>query len=233
MSGSTNEGPSPRARARRRRTLRRWGLAVAALLVTGAAVWVGLSGRDAAPTADPSPTATPTPTPLSSMDLSGLPIERGPFCDRLDDADVEEALGGPVSGTRHYDSGDRVALATGLRDVSHEFDCTYDAALGSQARVWVFAEPVTTTVARTLVREARAEKGCSVVADAPTYGTPAVATLCRTTDPVTRAVTLRGLFGDAWLTCRLSTPGPAGATRTVQRAEQWCVRVATTLGARP
>jgi hypothetical protein len=213
--------------------VRRWSLAVAALLVTGVVVWVGLSGRDVAPTADRSPSATPTPTPLSSVDLSGLPIERAPFCDRLEEADVEKALGGPVSGTTHYDSGDRVALASGLRDVSHEFDCTYDAALGSQARVWVFAEPVTTTVARTLAREARAEKGCSVLRDAPTYGTPAAATLCRTTGPVGRVVTLRGLFGDAWTTCRLSTPGPSGATGTVERAEQWCVRVATTLGARP
>jgi hypothetical protein len=213
--------------------VRRWSLAVAALLVTGVVVWVGLAGRDVAPTADPSPSATPAPTPLSSVDLSGLPIERGPFCDRLDEAEVETALGGPVSTATHYDSGDRVVLGTGLRDVSHEFDCTYDAAPGSQARVWVFAEPVTTTVARTLVREARAEKGCSVVRDAPTYGTPAVTTLCRTTAPVSRVVTLRGQFGDAWVTCRLSTPGPSDATGTVERAEQWCVRVATTLGARP
>ena len=233
MSGSTNEGPSPRARARRRRTLRRWGLAVAALLVTGAAVWVGLSGRDAAPTADPSPTATPTPTPLSSMDLSGLPIERGPFCDRLDDADVEEALGGPVSGTRHYDSGDRVALATGLRDVSHEFDCTYDAAHR------VAGPGVGVRRAGDHGRGPHAgargpgREGLLGGREAPTFGTPAIATLCRTTGPVSRAVTLRGLFGDAWVTCRLSTPGPSGATRTVQRAEQWCVRVATTLGARP
>ena len=233
MSGSSNEGPSPRARARRRRSLRRWSLALAALLVTGAVVWLGLSGRDTAPTADHSPAATPSPTPLSSVDLSDLPIGRGPFCDRLDEAEVETALGAPVSSTSHYDSGDRVVLATGLRDVSHEFDCTYDAAAGSQARVWVFAEPVTPAAARALVREARTEKGCSPVPEAPTYGTPAVATLCRNTDPATRVVTLRGLFGDAWLTCRLSTPGPSGATQTVRRAEQWCVRVATTLGDRP
>ena len=234
MSGSTNEGPSPRARARRIRSVRRWSLALAALLVTGVVVWVGLSGRESAPsTAAPSPSATPTPTPLSSVDLSGLPIERGPFCDRLDDADVEAALGGPVSGTGHYDSCDRVALAGGLRDVSHEFDCTYDAATGSQARVWVFAEPVTTAAARTMVRETGGEKGCSVVGKAPPFGSPAIATLCRTTGPVARVVTLRGLFGDAWATCRLSTPGPSGAAETVQRAEQWCVRVATTLGARP
>ena len=52
--------------------------------------------------------------------------------------------------------------------------------------------------------------------------------------PQPASVTLRGLFGDAWLTCRLSTPGTVGgATQTVRRAEQWCVRVATTLGARP
>ncbi len=59
-----------------------------------------------------------------------------------------------MSGTAHYDSGDRVPLATGLTDVSHEFDCTFDAADGTQARAWVFAEPVTAAVGRSIVREA-------------------------------------------------------------------------------
>jgi hypothetical protein len=47
-------------------------------------------------------------------------------------------------------------------------------------------------------------------------------------------VTRRGLFGDAWLSCQLSAPGPGTTDAvTVRRAQEWCVRLATTLGARP
>jgi hypothetical protein len=208
-----------------------------ALLVTGGVVYVGVRGGrpdGSSGAARPTPSAFPTaPTPMASLDLSGLPIERADFCGRLDQGDVEDALGGPVSDTAHYGSGARVALAPGVVDVSHEYDCTYDAADGTQARVWVFAEPVTATVGRGIVREARAEQGCRPLEKAPTFGTPSLGTLCRVAEPEARAVTLRGLFGDAWLSCRLSTPGADDALGTVQRAEQWCVRVATTLGARP
>lgn len=231
MSGSTNA----RRRARRKRSLIRAALVAVALLATVGVVFAGLRSRpsDQTSVSRPTPTPSATPTPLSSLDLSGLPIERAPFCDALDDGDVEDALGGPVSSTAHYDSGDRVALATGLTDVSHEFDCTFDAATGAQARVWVFAEPVTASVGSSIVTETRREPGCTVLGKGPTFGTPSVRTLCRTGKPASQVVTLRGLFGDAWMTCRLSTPGTTGGEQTVQRAEQWCVRVATTLGARP
>ena len=236
MSGRNRARRGSRTRARRRRSARRVLLVVLALIVTGGVVYAGLQLRDPAPTASPGPTTTPAPTssePLASLDLSGLPIERKAFCDRLDEGDVEDGLGAPVSSTGHYDSGDKVPLATGLTDVSHEFNCTFVAADGTQARAWVFAEPVTAAVGKSIVREASAEKGCTVVDRAPTYGTPSVTTLCRTGNPASRAVTLRGLFGDAWLSCRLSAPGTVPAADVTRRGEQWCVRVATTLGARP
>ena len=230
-----------RRRARRRRTLRRLTLLLLALLVTGVAVYVGLRPADPEPTPasrpSPTPSSSPTPTDLAGLDLSGLPIERTAFCDVLDEGDVETALGAPPTGTAHYDSGDRAQLTTGVTDVAHEYNCTFDSATtGAQARVWVFAEPVTAEVGRSLAREARRQAGCTVVEDAPRYGRPSAATSCQTTSPAGQEVTLRGLFGDAWLSCRLSTSGGDGAQQPqeiVQRAEQWCVRVATTLGARP
>ena len=206
---------------------------VLVLAITVGVVYAGVRARSGDEPAASSPSPSASSTPSSTVDLSQLPIEREEFCDRLDDADVEAALGAPVSDTGHYRSGDRVALAPGVTDVSHEFNCTFDASTGAQARVWVFAEPVTTAVGRSIVREARREPACVVRPDPPTFGTPSVGTLCRTGSPASRAVTLRGLFGGAWLSCRVSTPGASSATETAQRADQWCVRVATTLGARP
>ena len=236
MSDAPARSRGARRRAGRTRAVRRVALLALALLLTSGVVYVGL--RDGAPqdngqAARPSPSSSPTPTPMASLDLSGLPIERTAFCSRLDEGDVEDALGGPATDTAHYGSGDRVALAPGVVDVSHEYNCTYDAGDGAQARVWVFAEPVTASTGSGIVREARAESGCRTLRKAPTFGTPAIGTICRTTKPEARAVTLRGLFGDAWLSCRLSRPGSDDVLGTVQRAEQWCVRVATTLGARP
>ena len=79
---SSDRGPARRSRTRK-------GLVVAAVLVlAGLVTYAGLVSRDSGDGSAPAP-ATPTPTPLSSMDLSGLPIERGPLCDGVAGAEVE------------------------------------------------------------------------------------------------------------------------------------------------
>jgi hypothetical protein len=222
-------------------------LLVLALAVTAVAVYAGAFGRHVRPTGltvepsaspspsrESSPSSTPTVDPTAAeVDLSRLPIPRSDFCDLLDRDDVEQALGGPVASTYFYGNGERRRLAPGVTDVSHEYNCTFRGDGGDEARVWVFAEPVTLHEARTLAREATGAAGCKELADAPTYGTPTAATVCRERKPTRRVASLRGLFGDAWLTCELTAAGRASATTTADRAEQWCVRVATTLGARP
>jgi hypothetical protein len=235
MSARARTRRGARARARRRRRWRRIAVLALALAVTAAVVYAGTRGDGGGPAADPSGSpASPSPsaTPSASVDLSALPIARQPFCDRIDDGDVEEALGGPVSSTYHYGNGDRRRLAPGLSDVSHEYNCTFAAADGTEARVWVFAQPVSRAVGTSIARDALRAKGCDRVPSAPTFGTPTAATVCEERKPVRTTVTLRGLFGDAWLSCALGTPGST-VTETEQRNEQFCVRVATTLGARP
>ncbi len=225
------------AGARARATRGRFAAPAVALLVAAgvAAVVVRplVTGPGPEPEARPSTGPTQASTPLDSLDVSDLPIAREPFCGRLDEADVAVALAAPVSAAGHYGNGDRAALARGLTDVSHEFACTFRAGSGARAQAWVFAAPVTPAEARSILRAAQRESGCSRLASTPTYGTPSVTTLCRTSRPASRSVTLRGLFGDAWLTCRLSSPpGLAGPARTERRAERWCVSVAEALGDR-
>jgi hypothetical protein len=62
-----------------------------------------------------------------------------------------------------------------------------------------------------------------------------VSTSCRVETPPGRAVTLRGLFGDAWLSCEVSTPSAASVgdprREAERRAQRWCVSVATSVGA--
>lgn len=100
--------------------------------------WAGATG---APTTKAQrPVASPTP--LTQLDLRGLSIAREPFCEKLETLKVQAALGGRVTATDHYGNGDTVEFVPGVRDVSHEFGCTFSGAPGAQARAWVFAEPV-------------------------------------------------------------------------------------------
>lgn len=220
--------------APRRRGWLRVAAAAGALVLTALVVYVGVQVAAPDQTSRP-PTATPrpSPTPLDSVDVSRLPVARRPLCTRIEDRDVQAALEGPVESTDHYGSGQRVTIAPGLRDVSHEFNCTYRGAAGATARVWLFAEPVTPKVARGIVRDARTAPSCRRTAGGPTFGTPSVTTVCTPAKGKRSTVALRGLFGDAWLSCQLTPVAGGTLADTVHRTEQWCVRVVTRVGARP
>jgi hypothetical protein len=209
-------------------------VAVLALGVTAVALVVGPSAQapdspEAAgsPSPSPSPNATRSRAPL---DLSKLPVARTLTCDAVDDAALATALGGTPTDDRSYVSGDRVEIAPGVTDTSHEDLCGFESA-NAEARVWVFAASVGTPQARRLVRDARDTPRCSFPADATGFGTPSLTSVCTRDDEV--VTTLRGLFGDTWLSCELAVSGPAGPDAVHTRANRWCVHVATTLGARP
>jgi len=104
--------------------------------------------------------------------------------------------------------------------VSHEYGCSWTAGPSSVA-AWVFAPPVTVARARQLTRGALGPK-CARLEHAPPFGAPGGATSC-TLNTDTRLVEFRGLFGDAWVTCRLVFL-PA-ATEVDERAAAWCAEV--------
>jgi hypothetical protein len=218
-------------RARRRRPGRGLLIGAAAVVVTGTVVAVGVS-RDSGPAPEPSSRPLPAGTPLAELDLSGLPIARAPFCGSLDERRVTTALGAPVAEKEQYVDGERAALTARVTDVAHEFGCSYRSADGTTARAWVFAAPVREREARTMVGSAEAGRGCVEPGAAPTFGRPGTTLVCQDRDGST--LSMRGLFGDSWLSCQLFVPvAGADAPATAQRGIRWCVHVATTLGARP
>lgn len=173
------------------------------------------------------------PTPID-VDLSNLPVPRSlDDCSVLDGDPVRDALGAPVTLRQVYASGDRVEVSPGVTDVVAEDGCVFRSPR-ADARVWVFSAPVGTAYARTLVRQARRTPGCSPRPDETGFGDPTLTDVCTTRgagdEAPTRTATLRGLFGDAWLTCRLSVEDePKGVV--LDRAQRWCVEAAVTLGA--
>jgi hypothetical protein len=175
-----------------------------------------------------SPDASVSPTPLDSVDVSGLTVTRTSPCDHVDRAGVEDALGEPVAVSERYEPGDRVRLTGSLRDVSREFGCTYRDAGGAEARLWVFEQPVDRATARGIVRDEGAKRGCRVIHGGPAFGSPTLTTSCPV-QPQGRSVAVRGLFGDAWLTCQLTVPAGAAGADPVRRTQRWCVDVVTGL----
>jgi hypothetical protein len=171
----------------------------------------------------------------ASVDVSDLPIGHTLTCDDLVGAALRTALGGEPTERDGYVSGERVEIAPDVTDVAHEDSCTYGRG-GLRARVWVFAAPVRRSQARGLVRELRREARCSFPERATDFGTPELVSLCRGTEEARSPgamATLRGLFGDAWLSCQLADEGTSEPAVLLRRADRWCLHVATTLGAVP
>ena len=218
-------------RLRRRRMLSRMAvrahlrshLRVASGAVLLAGVLAGCTGSDPEPEADPSAPSTP----LESYDTAGLVVPRASFCAGMAEEAVADALGAAPSASSSYENGEPARVGE-VRDVAHEYGCAYRAEDGTTARAWVFAPPVTRARARDLLALAGAERGCRPDRDAPAFGSPSTALECRGEGGTT--VSWRGLFGDAWLSCSLTVEGPADES-VVQRADRWCVAVATAASA--
>jgi hypothetical protein len=191
------------------------------LIVTAGALVLALGLLGCTDDGSDSPAApAASSTPLQDFATDAVIVVRDDFCPRIAPEAVAEALGGEPGDTKTWANGDRVELADGVRDVAHEYGCSWTAADGSVAQAWVFAPPVTTARAIALGRDARRTKGCRVLADAPAYGAPSAAVSCRRAGASTTA--FHGLFGDAWLSCSLTASAEPDADRT----GRWCVAVA-------
>jgi len=176
-----------------------------------------------APSAPATPTATATP--LASLDTSRVSVVRASFCDRVAPTAVESAVDSHQYDDASYANGDHAQVAAGVRDVAHEYSCTWTAPDGTRARAWVFAPPVTPAQARALAK-APLGPGCRGTHGGARFGAPSVSVSCgpKATGAGTE-LGHQGLFGDAWLSCTLTAPkGPAPAD-LAQRADRWCAAV--------
>ena len=198
-----------------RRSLLAGALAMSLLLL-------GACDDDNSSSPKPSPSAAP-PTPLQSLKTTALVVRRTAFCPVVSPDAVNAALGGAPKRSTTYDNGDPAWLASDVKDVAHEYGCTWRAPDGAIASAWVFAPPITRRRAADLVRSPLGAHCVRV--PGPDFGEPSVANRCRTPDGVERA--FRGLFGDAWLSCTLSAPGHKEPRDLSTRANRWCAAVAT------
>ena len=117
-----------------------------------------LHGRDdePAPEAEPS---TPS-TPLASYDADTRGAAAGTVL-RADPGDARstEALDGEAPRASAYDNGQRARMTEDVRDVAHEYGCTYEGEDGTSRGPGCSLPPVTTDRATDLVRLARARRG--------------------------------------------------------------------------
>jgi hypothetical protein len=197
---------------------RRWSIG-SALLAT-ALLASACSGAD-----EPSGRGT-TPTPITRLDTAAVRLARAAFCDRVPKAAVRRALGAPSSDPRSWGNGDPVDTDAGSGEVGHEIGCAWTGTGGAAARAWVYARPVTAAFAATVVRAAGRQRGCTSQR-ASVFGSPALVQHCTLPGGLARE-RRAGLFGDTWLTCELTLPGPTPAAEHRSRLDAWC---ATTVAA--
>ena len=95
-----------------------------------------------------------------------------------------------------------------MRDVAHEYGCSWRAADGTVASAWVFAPPV--TAARAAELAARGRPRGRLPAG---HRRPGVRRSVGRGATVAASIAFHGLFGDAWLSCSLEPAVPgAGAS---------------------
>ncbi|RHW27622.1 hypothetical protein D0Z08_08050 [Nocardioides immobilis] len=182
---------------------------------------------DEAPAMTPPEPPAYASTPLTDYDTTVVALSRAPFCDRIPEEALTEALAGDVGWTvTAYRNGQAAQMAPGVDDVAHEYGCRVDGAglADGELRAWLFVPPVPRSRATELIADASGRPGCTRPAQAPAYGAPSVALVCPSGDR--RWASFRGLFGDAWLTCSLAAPTSVPEQDLLDRAGRWCVAVA-------
>lgn len=179
-------------------------------------------------------TADPLATPLRSVDTTTLTVRRAAFCNRVPTATAAAALrpsGSQATGhaqrltTATWRPGQSMQVDAKVKDVVDEYGCSWTTTSGLQARAWVFSPPVTPARAAKLARQT--PPGCQPIRASPAatprgrhalaYGKPTSALTCGD------STQLRGLFGDAWLTCELPT-------QDLGLVGRWCLAVARAAG---
>ncbi len=168
----------------------------------------------------------PSPTPIARLNTVAMQMPRIEFCELVAEGAVSEALDGKPESDAAYGNGDEAELPEIGKDVVHEIGCSWTGADGAAARAWVFARPIDTRFAETVIAAGKKTKGCRTV-PGPAYGKPAATQLCQFSGGEQR-VRHAGLFGQTWLTCELAVTD-VGQEELRARTDRWCVDVANAL----
>lgn len=177
---------------------------------------------------DEQATPEPDPVPIANLNTAAMEVPRIEFCTLVPSSAVREALGGKPGPGTAYGNGDEETLPGVGTEVVHELGCSWTRTSGQTARAWVFARPVDAAFARRVVEVASGTPGCRIETE-PSFGQPTMTQTCRRQGGEER-VRHAGLFGQTWLTCEVSAPNGTGSDSGVgERADRWCVEVATTL----
>jgi hypothetical protein len=202
--------------------IRRAAARLAPALLVAALALPGLTSCEGDGGSDSSAPVTGAPTPLDKLDTRSLVVDRSSFCSSVAPDAVEAALDSADYQGDEYGNGDAAQITDEVKDVAHEYGCTWRTEDGRVARAWVFAPPVTPERAKRL-RAGALRQGCSATKDGAAYGSISVATTCAGKDAAVQGYF--GLFGDAWLSCTLGVTGKQEPDDLPDRTSDWCAAV--------
>lgn len=186
--------------------------ALPAAVLMAALLGLAGCGDDTADSAGTSASSTPSATPSETAPPSSA---RTDFCTRIAKPAIQTALDGASVYDETWAPGKDAEVRGGVHAEAAEFGCAWTAKDGTTATAWLFAGPVSADQAATLAKQAGA--GCEPKRVRAPGGDPAVTVQCiNDDDTVTRT---QALYGDAWLSCSLQTPG---ILIRLDRAADWC-----------
>lgn len=185
------------------------------------AALLGLSGcgndtDEPTTTASDSAGASDSPTASTSPSETAAPSSaRTDFCAQIPRPAIRTALYGAAIYDEAWTPGKDADVRGGVHAAGAEFGCAWTAKDGTTVTAWLFAAPVSADEGATLVKKAGA--GCEHKKVRAPGADAAVTVQCISDDDtVTRT---QALYGDAWLSCSLQTPG---ILTRLDRAADWC-----------
>jgi hypothetical protein len=191
--------------------------ALPALALVTALALAGCGSDSEAPSTGSDPDAvSDTPTASPSESASAVPQSaRGDFCASISKAAIRTGIEGKSVYDESWEPGQDYDTVGGVHAQGAEWGCAWTAKDGTSVTAWLFAEPVTSADATKLAKKARA--GCEQKKVRTPGADVGVTVQCISDDDtVTRT---QALYGDAWLSCSLQTPG---ILTRLDRAADWC-----------
>lgn len=192
------------------------------------------------------PADGPSEETTSAEEAEEVTIERAAFCDSIDPALVESALGAPSQWLEERKPGDTYEVL-GQKQKSEDYYCRWQTNQESQAygaddatfAVSIHGKPATPGYVDAQIAEradylkdSGKERGCTE-ADA-TFGDRSLSQVCtfegdQYNDPNSSASAL-GVFGDSLVSCYVQRNGPGEAAQVRGGLEDVCGQLPTALG---
>lgn len=178
------------------------------------------------------PSSSDTPTTNSPQTDKAESVDIGAFCDAVDTAQIASLIGTAITQTNDYKPGDTYSPLPGQTAKHTGYGCEFGGkvvTVGGAQHASSSTPSVTLIIYGDPQTQSDAKKAfdfpCKT--DAAAFGEPGVEALCD--DYSLPDVILRGLFGEALITCSVTSEGYKAAADLAPDAETFCTNTVSAI----